>query len=79
MAVILAFIEVHKPHNHEKTRNSLLIIQMEKSYNECARGPPGLNISEGFGGVMVPGPKALSSVDNNSLSCGVGWRQFVGP
>ena len=49
-----------------------------KTSDERVWGPPTVNISDGLGGVMAPGSKALALVDNNSLSCGVGWRRFVG-
>ena len=52
---------------------------MEKASNERVGGPSGVNISDGFGGVMEPGSKALTLVDNHSSSHGGGWRQFVEP
>ena len=51
---------------------------MEKSSDKHVEGPPGVNVSDGFGGVRSPGLKSLALVDNNSLSRGDGWRQFVG-
>ena len=79
MAVVLALKWVRKPHEYKKKRNSLLIIMMEKASNERVGGPSGVNISDGFGGVMEPGSKALTLVDNHSSSHGGGWRQFVEP
>ena len=52
---------------------------MYKTSNYRVKGPPSVNISDGFGGVMAPGSKALALVDNNSLSRSAGWGQFVGP
>ena len=79
MAVILALNGVRKSHEHKKTRITQSIIMMKKSSNERAGGPPGVNISDGFGGVTASGSKALALVENNSSSHGGGWRQFVGP
>ena len=70
---------VRNPHNHDKMRNSILIIIIKKSSDERVTGPLGVNISDGLGKVMAPGLKDLELVDNNSLSRGSGWRQFVGP
>ena len=77
MAVILELKGVRKPHQDKKTINSLLIIMMDKASNKRVGGPPGVNISDGFGGVMAPGSKALASVDNNSSGTGGNWRQLV--
>ena len=52
---------------------------MYKTSNYRVKGPPSVNISDGFGGVMAPGSKALALVDNNSSSHSDGWGQFVGP
>ena len=68
---------MRKPHDHENTKKSLLIIQMEKASDNRVGGPPGVNISDGFGGVAAPVSKALALVDNNSSSRGVSWRQFA--
>ena len=47
---------------------------MEKASDERVRGPPTVNISDGFGGVPVPGSNDLALVDDNSLSRGGSWR-----
>ena len=79
MKVILALKGVCKPHKQFFLRNSLLIIKMERSSNECVGGPPGANISDVYGWVTAPGLKALASVDNISGSRSNGWGKFVGP
>ena len=55
MTVILALMEVRKPHDYEKTRNSISVIQMRKASGEHVGGPLGVIISDGFGGFMTPG------------------------
>ena len=52
---------------------------MEKASDNRVGGPPGVNISDGFGGFTAPFSKALVLVDNNSPIRGGGWRQFVVP
>ena len=79
MAVILKLKRMRKSHEHKNMRIGQSIIMMEKSSDERVRGPKGVNILDGFGGVTAPGSKPLGSVDNNSSSCGGGWRQFLGP
>ena len=78
MEVILALNGVRKPHDHKNTIISQSIIMTKKASNERFGGPTGVNISDGFGGVTALGLKALALVDNDSSSCGGGWRQFVG-
>ena len=78
MAVILALKGERKSHEHKKERISKSIMIMGKASDERVGGPPKVNISYSFGGVMVPGSKALASVDNNSSIHGSGWRQLVG-
>ena len=79
MAIILELKWVRKSHDHKKTRISQSIIMMKEASNEHFGGPLRVNILDGFGGVTAPGSKALAFVDNNSSSCGGGWRQFVEP
>ena len=50
---------------------------IKKASDERVGGPPAVNISDGFGGVMAPGSKTLALVDNISSSCGSGWILFV--
>ena len=38
---------------------------MKKASDESVGGPPGVNISDNFGGFTASGLKALASVDNN--------------
>ena len=64
MTVILTLKRVRKPHDHKKTRNSLFIIQMKGASNEHVRVPPGVNISDGTGGVTAPALKVLALVGN---------------
>ena len=52
---------------------------IKKAYNERVGEQPKANISDGFRMVTAPGSKAFALVENNSPSCGGGWRQFVGP
>ena len=49
---------------------------MERSSNERVRGPPGVNIPDGFGGVTAPGSKSLALVENISRSHGGGWENL---
>ena len=79
MAVISALKGVRKSHEHKKTIISQSIIMVEKSSNKCVGGPPGVNISDGFRGVVAPILKALVLVENNASSHGGSWRKFVGP
>ena len=51
----------------------------KKSSNERVGGPSADSVSDGSRGVMSLGSKSLASVDDNSSSCGGGWREFVGP
>ena len=64
---------VYKPHDHKNTRNIISIIHMKGYSDDRVRGTLGDNISDSPGGVMVPGSKALASVDNISGSRGGGW------
>ena len=70
MEVILALKGVCKSHDNKKTRISQSIIMMGKATDERVIVPPTVNISDGFGGVMMLGSKSLASVDNNSSSRG---------
>ena len=79
MTVILALKGERKSHRNQKTKIIQLIIMIKKAYNKHVGEQPTANISDGSQMVTSPGSKALALVDNNSLSCGGGWRQFVGP
>ena len=46
MAVILVLKGVLNPHEHEKTRNSILIIIMDKASDEHITGTLGVNLWE---------------------------------
>ena len=59
--------------------NGLSSIQLRRVSEERVGGPPGVNISNGPGGVTSPVLKALASVDDISGSQVGGWRQFMGP
>ena len=59
--------------------NGLSSIQLRRVSEERVGGPPGVNISDGPGGFMAPGLRALALVDNISRSHGSGWRQLMGP
>ena len=52
---------------------------MEKVSDKHVGGPPKVNISYDFGGIAAICSKALTLVEDNSLSHGVGWGGFVGP
>ena len=52
---------------------------MKKASDKRVGGPPTVNISDVFGGVVALGLKSLASVDDEGLSCGGGWRRFMGP
>ena len=47
--------------------------------DKCVGGPPGANISDGLGGIVAQGTKALVLVENISGGRGRGWGKFVGP
>ena len=52
---------------------------MEKSLQQAPRRTTNSEYFRRLWGVAAPGSKALATIDDNSLSRGVGWRQFVGP
>ena len=79
MAIVLELKGLRKSHEHKKTGIRQSIVMMEKSSNGRVKGPPGVNISDDFGGVTVPGSKSLALVKNNALSRGGGWRQLLQP
>ena len=68
MTVILTLKGVHKPHDHKKTTNSLLMIKMNGDFDERVRGPSGANISDCPRGVTSQILKALVLVDDISGS-----------
>ena len=52
---------------------------MEKAFDKRVIGPPLLNSTDDFGGVMASGSKDLALIDNSSLSRGGTWGKLVGP
>ena len=52
---------------------------MERASDERVGGSLGANISDGTVGVMLPGLKSLTLVENILGSHGGGWGKFVGP
>ena len=79
MAVILMLKVFRQSHGITKRKIRQLLIMMKKASDKRVGGPPTVNISDVFGGVVALGLKSLASVDDEGLSCGGGWRRFMGP